>query len=324
MPQAVSGFSRGQRGQPLTILVLGGTGFIGRHLVRAFAAMGHQVTIPTRHGDRHRDMALWPGVRLVDLAGVPASDWATRRTEPTLATVMNGHTVLVNLVGILNERRYDGRGFDAAHVDFTRQALSVAQAVGVSRYLHMSALQADAVRGTSFYLRSKGRAEDFAHDWGTQQGVAVTSFRPSVIFGAEDSFLNRFAQLAALMPGVFPLACPNARFAPVFVGDVAAVMARSLTDQHSAGQRLDLCGPKDYSLRELVAYAAATAGHPRWVIGLPDALSRLQARLLEWAPGQPFTRDNYASLQLPSVCPAGCARQPTALETIAPQYLLRP
>lgn len=309
------------------VLLLGGTGFVGRALTRALTTAGYSVSIPTRHLARHRDMCLWSGVTLIDLGSSAPADWASERRvsdeNARFAALFDGQAVLINLVGILNEPRHDGRGFEAAHVDWTQRALTVAASTGISRYLHMSALQADAAAGASFYLRSKGRAEDWAHQFGAEHGISVTSFRPSVIFGAGDSFLNRFAQLAALMPGVFPLACPDARFAPVFVGDVAQAMVQSLGQQSTVGQRIDLCGPKDYTLKALVSYAAATAGHPRWVLGLPDFLSRLQARVLEWAPGQPFTRDNYASLQVPSVCPEGCARQPTDLESIAPSYLQR-
>lgn len=304
------------------IMLLGGTGFVGRALTRSLCSAGFAVTIVSRHAHAHRDMALMPGVQLLGGAQA-ASDMATTRVEPALAALMEGHCVLINLVGILNEPRHNGAGFEQAHVTFTQTALKAAHEAGITQYLHMSALGADAVNGSSFYLRSKGRAEDWAHAFGNQHGIAVTSFRPSVIFGPGDSFLNRFVSLATMMPGVFPLACANARFAPVFVGDVVAQFLAAINNPAQFGQRIDLCGPVDYALRELVAYAAKTAGHPRMIVGLPDWASRLQARLLEFAPGKPFTRDNYASLQTPSVCAAGCPRQPTRLETVAPDYLAR-
>src|SRR5690606_5559221 len=199
-----------------------------------------------------------------------------------------------------------------------------AHQAGIARYLHMSALGADAVNGSSFYLRSKGAAESWAHAFGSSHGIAVTSFRPSVIFGPGDSFLSRFAALARLMPGVFPLACAQARFAPVYVGDVCDQFLGALRDPGKAGQRLDLCGPRDYVLRDLVAYAARASGHPPRALPLPGWVARLQARALEFAPGKPFTRDNYASLQTASVCASGCPRQPTRLEDIAPDYVGRP
>lgn len=302
------------------IMLLGGTGFVGRALAGALSQAGFSVTIPSRHVHRHRDLALTPGVRLIDM-GQGASDMATERASSSWAELMADHSVLINLVGILNEPKHNGVGFEQAHVTFTQTALTAARVAGVSRYLHMSALGADAVQGRSFYLRSKGRAEDWAHTFGEQSGIGVTSFRPSVIFGPQDSFLNRFVQLAALMPGVFPLACADALFAPVFVGDVAAQFMSALDAPARIGQRIELCGPADYRLRELVAYAAQTAGHPRLILGLPDWASRVQARLLEFVPGKPFTRDNYASLQTPSVCSQGCPRQPTRLEAVAPHYL---
>jgi NADH dehydrogenase len=123
------------------------------------------------------------------------------------------------------------------------------------------------------------------------------------------------------MPGVFPLACPDARLSPVYLGDVVAAFIQALSNPASEGQRIDLCGPNDYSLKEIVELACRLSGHPRMVIGLPDWAARLQARALEYVPGQPFTRDNYDSLQVPNVCPAGCPRQPTRLDDIAPGYL---
>lgn len=295
-----------------SVLVFGGTGFVGRALVLALTAAGHEVTLPSRFAFRHRDLKLTPNVRLVE--------FSPDATDEELIALMQGHHVLVNLVGILNEPRHNGKTFRQVHVKWSRRLIRAAERAGIHRYLHMSALNADP-DGPSYYLRSKGEAEDWVHEFGAEHGIDVTSFRPSVIFGFGDSFLNRFAGLARLMPGVFPLACANARFSPVFVGDVVARFVAALNDPETFGRRIDLCGPRDYSLRELVTYAARTSGHPRWVIGLPDWLSRLQAFVLEFAPGKPFTRDNYASLQLDSVCTSEGSRQSTALEQIAPGYL---
>lgn len=295
-----------------SVLVFGGTGFVGRALVLALTAAGHEVTVPSRFAFRHRDLKLTPNVRLVE--------FDPDATDEDLIALMRGHQVLVNLVGILNEPRHNGKIFRQVHVKWSRRLIRAAERAGISRYLHMSALNADP-NGPSYYLRSKGEAEEWVHEFGAEHGIDVTSFRPSVIFGFGDSFLNRFAGLARWMPGVFPLACANARFAPVFVGDVVARFVAALNDPQTFGRRIDLCGPRDYSLKELVSYAARTSGHPRWVIGLPDWLSRLQAFVLEFVPGKPFTRDNYDSLKLDSVCMGEGARQPTALEQIAPGYL---
>ncbi|KTG16474.1 MULTISPECIES: complex I NDUFA9 subunit family protein [unclassified Guyparkeria] len=316
---AVGGTSdpRGQR----RAVVLGGTGFVGRHLVQRLSNMGWEIVVPSRHAARHRDMGLWPSVVLVDMNGPAQSDLATHREAPELAELLEGADLLVNLVGILNESGNDGQGFKRVHIKLAKAALRAAADAGVPRYLHMSALGADEDDGASHYQRTKGKAENWVHRFGRKHDIAVTSFRPSVIFGPGDSFLNRFAGLARLMPGVFPLACAGARFSPVYVGDVTRRYVEAIDDPATFGERYDLCGPHDYSLGELASYAASTSGHPRWVIGLPGWLSRLQARVMEWLPGKPFSRDNLASLQRPNICEPDCRREPSRLEDIAPGYL---
>ncbi|MGH8372082.1 MAG: complex I NDUFA9 subunit family protein, partial [Gammaproteobacteria bacterium] len=149
-------------------------------------------------------------------------------------------------------------------------------------------------------------------------------FEPSVIFGPGDSFMNRFAGLLRLMP-VFPLACPDAKFAPVYVGDVADAFVRSYADATTFGRRYSLCGPKVYSLLELVQLAARSVHLSRWVIGLPGWASWLQAAMMEWLPGKPLSLDNYNSLKLDSVCSADNLSSfgitPTPLEAVLPGYL---
>jgi NADH dehydrogenase len=169
-------------------------------------------------------------------------------------------------------------------------------------------------------LRSKAAGEAVLKE----SGLDLTLFRPSVIFGAGDSFLTLFARMAKIVP-FFPLAGASARFQPVWVEDVAAAVADSLWRAESVGATYDLCGPKQYSLRELVRYAAAVAGHPRIVVGLPEAVAWLQAWAMEFIPNGPMTRDNIRSMRIPSVCDGDCAlpfgRAATALEVVAPGYL---
>ena len=233
---------------------------------------------------------------------------------------------VINLVGILNERHDNGKGFYHAHVELADKVIRACRKQGIQRLLHMSALNADPATGSSYYLRSKGEAEHRVH---AAPELNVTSFRPSVIFGPEDSFINRFASLLKLTPWVFPLACPDARFAPVYVGDVASAFTRSLNDPTTYGQRYNLCGPHEYTLRQIVGRIADTLGIKRRIIPLGRISSALQANLLEYAPGKPFSRDNYRSLQMDSTCPEGdrvlrevFGIEPAALEAVMPQYLL--
>jgi uncharacterized protein YbjT (DUF2867 family) len=301
------------------ILVLGGSGFLGRHLVAALAARGARVTVPSRRRERAKQLLLLPTVDVVECD--------INRRE-ALTALVAGRDAVVNLVGILHGRRGrpDERGpndygpdFARAHVELPQAVLAACREHGVRRVLHMSALGA-SLGAPSEYLRSKGVGE---------QGVLAaadldaTVFRPSVIFGPEDSFLNLFATLARLMP-VLLLACPQARFQPVYVRDVARVMVHALGESKSFGQTYDLCGPKVYTLRELVETVCRLTGRHRPVLGLPDSLAYLQALLLELAPGEPLmTRDNLRSMQVPSVCdcslPFGLA--PQELEALAPAWL---
>ena len=259
------------------VCILGGTGFVGRHLSAGLAAQGVACRIPCRHPQRHRDLKLLPGCEplAVDIFDTEA-----------LARALEGCQAAINLVGILNPS--GAAGFRRLHIELVDILVDACRAAGVRRLLHMSALHADASHGKSEYLRSKGEGENRAHTAGGAI-AAVTSFRPSVIFGPGDSVFNRFAGLLRLSPGFFPLACPDARFAPVYVGDVAAAFARSLDDPATFGQHYDLCGPRAFSLRELVAYTADNIGRPTRILGLGDAVSRLQARLLGLLPSRPFT-----------------------------------
>lgn len=231
-----------------------------------------------------------------------------------LEELVRGHDAVVNLVGVLHAP------FEPAHVELPRNIVAACRAGGVPRLLHMSALGASA-DAPSEYLRSKARGEAEVL---AAQGLAVTVFRPSVIFGPEDRFLNTFACLARYLP-VVALACPDARFQPVYVGDVALAMAQALEEPEAHGKRYDLCGPRQYTLKELVEYACSATGRRRLVLGLPPRLSYLQARLLEWSPGPLMTRDNYRSMQVPNVCAQDCTLpfglHPRALEAIAPAYL---
>ncbi|MEO5573939.1 MAG: complex I NDUFA9 subunit family protein, partial [Gammaproteobacteria bacterium] len=294
----------------MTVCILGGTGFVGRQLVRQLTESGHQLRVLTRRRERHRDLLVLPNLSLAEV---------NIHDVQVLTDQFSGCDAVINLVGILNEKGRDGSGFRRAHVELPRIVVQACRAAGVPRLLHMSALNAEAATGRSHYLRSKGEGEDLVH---SAPDLQVTSFRPSVIFGPGDSFFNRFGTLLRFSPLMFPLACPQARFAPVYVGDVASAFVQSLFESASFGQRYELCGPRIYTLKQLVEYTGQVIQVRRAVIGLGDALSRLQARILGWLPGKPFSLDNYHSLQTDSVCrgefPALFNITPTALEAIVP------
>jgi NADH dehydrogenase len=199
--------------------------------------------------------------------------------------------------------------------------VAACRAHGVRRLLHVSALGASP-SAPSEYLRSKGIGEQAVL---AADDLDVTVFRPSVVFGPEDRFLNMFAAFARFAPVLAP-PCPQARFQPVYVGDVARAMVAALDDPHAFGRRYDLCGPRVYTLKELVEYVCALTGRPRLVLALSERMSYLQARLLEWTPGPLMTRDNYYSMQVPNVCggaePLPFGLVPQALEAVAPGYLV--
>jgi NADH dehydrogenase len=290
------------------VCVLGGSGFAGRYVCHALAAAGYRIRVATRDRERAKEQLIL--LPTVDVAAVDIHDPAA------LAAFVRGADAAINLVGVLHDGR-GGRSFQAAHVELARKLVAACRGQGVRRLLHMSAL-ASAPDGPSRYLRTKGEAEAIVRE----SGLAWTIFRPSVVFGPGDSFLNLFATVLRFSP-VVALACPAARFQPVYVEDVAAAFVKGLSDLGSLGQSYDLCGPRVYTLRELVEYVGAVTGRRRPVVGLSDRLSYLQALAMEFLPVKLMTRDNYYSMKVDNVCrcdfPLGIA--PTALEAVAPSYL---
>lgn len=297
------------------IAVLGGTGFVGLSLCNRLSRAGYELKVLTRSREYNRDnLLVLPGLELVQ-----TNVHDPERLKHHLADC----DAVINLIGILNEKGNSGKGFKQAHVELVEKLIDACSENGIKRFLQMSALNADATNGKSHYLRTKGEAEDLLHS--NNAGINITSFRPSVIFGNHDSFFNRFASLLKMTPLFFPLACHATKFAPVYVLDIAEIMARSLNDPDSYNQKLQLCGPQTYSLKDLVNYTAQTLGLQRTIISLNDILSRIQATVFDFVPGKPFSTDNYLSAKTDSVCECNdLARyniQPTAIESIVPQYL---
>lgn len=296
------------------ILLIGGSGFLGSHVAQRLAAQGHRVTVPTRHRERARHLLVLPTVEAVE---------TDVHDEARLAELVAGRDAVINCVGILHSR-YGlpyGPDFARAHVELPKKIAAACRAAGVRRLLHVSALNAD-VNGPSQYLRSKGEGEAVLRAAG--EALDLTIFRPSVIFGPDDAFLNLFAALQRRFP-LLPLGNTQARFQPVYVEDVAQAIVASLDRCDAFGQAYCCCGPRVYTLAELVRYVGEQIGRPRPIIALPEALARIQAGLLELLPNPPMSVDNLDSMDVDSVCPGderlpfGAA--PTALEAVAPEYL---
>jgi NADH dehydrogenase len=298
--------------RPLSIVVLGGTGFLGSRLVARLIKDGHRVTVLSRDREQHKHLLVLPGLTLEN---------SDVYQEPQLSERFRGQDVVINLIGILNERGFGGAGFRRAHTELTRKILQAGRSAGITRLLQVSALNA-AVDAPSYYLRSKGEAEKLIRD---QSALDWTLFQPSVMFGRGDSFLNRFAALLAALPFFFPLARPDARLQPVSVDDVIEALLHCLQGSATSRQTYELGGPAVYTLREIVELVASLTGRRRLIIGLPDFAARLQGLIMDFVPGRPFSSDNYRSLTLDSICRVdGFARlgiKPHSMDAAARYFL---
>lgn len=269
----------------MKIVILGGTGFVGSHLVARLSTLGHSVDVLSRNADAKPQLAVLPRVRVRA---------ANPYDSASLSAALQGADAVINLVGILNEAGFGGAGFKRAHVELTRCVIDACKAAGVRRLLQMSALNAG--RGESHYLKTRGEAEALVK----ASGLDWTIYQPSVIFGPGDGLFSRFKFLLSFSP-VLPLARAGAKFAPVYVGDVVAAMAQTLDDSSAHQQTYELYGPEVMTLAEIVRYTARGMHLKRLVIPLPDVLGRLQALAMDFVPGKPFSTDNFLSLKTDSV-----------------------
>jgi NADH dehydrogenase len=294
------------------ICVLGGSGFVGSELVSRLASAGHWLRVPTRAASHAAHLSVLPTVEIVT---------ANVQDPRVLGELLSGMDVAINLVGILNERA--GATFESAHVELVAKLIDAARIGRVRRLLHMSALGASAADGPSRYLRSKGRAESLLRE--AASFLDCTIFRPSVIFGPQDSLTNRFAALLRLSRGILPLARPRARFAPIDVEDAAEAFTRALRTASAIGRTYELCGPEVFTLAEIVRLTAQSAELPCHIVPLPDLIARLQGIVFGLLPGKPFSLDNFRSLTRDSVCSEnGCAAlgiEPQRMAPIVSQYL---
>jgi len=271
----------------------------------------HEMKILTRHRERNRDLLVLPGARVIE---------SDIHDSTQLHTHFQGCDTVINLVGIVNGKDRGGKEFYTVHFELARKVVTACLHCNVARLLHISALNAESGE-RSYYLRTKGEAENYLHTLSSDK-IAVTSFRPSLIFGGANDFLSRFAFSLKIAPWLFPLPCADTKFAPVYVGDVVRTMVDAMNDPNSFGKRINLCGPKRYTLQQIVRYAAFIHGYKRKILALPDWLSKLQARILERVPGKPFSMDNYYALQKDSICPEieSC---PTSMESVVPACSLK-
>lgn len=292
------------------ILVLGGTGFVGRHLCEELVRLQYRVTVPTRNVSKAQDVRSLP---LLDLVQADVHD------EAALARLMPGHDAVVNLVAILHGDSFE---FQRVHVELVKKVVRACTDAGVTRLVHVSALGA-ASDAPSMYQRTKAAGEAVLKG----SGLDWTVLRPSVMFGEGDKFLTLFARLQRSLP-IVPLAGADALFQPVWVGDVVNAIVQCLQRDDTATRTYEVCGPERFTLRQLVKLAGSMSGHPRPVVGLPAGLARLQAFLMELAPGQPLmSRDNLDSMKVSNVASGklpgldALGISPRVLSDIGPTYL---
>ncbi len=298
------------------VLVLGGTGFVGRHLCEKAGQLRCRLTVPTRRLANAKAILPLPWVDPIQ---------ADVFDEATLQQLVRGHDAVVNLVAILHG---DQAAFTRTHVELVQKLVCACTDQGVQRLVHVSALGA-ASDAPSMYQRSKAQGEAVL----AASALDVTILQPSVIFGADDQFLNLFAALQSVFP-VLPLAGATTRFQPVWVEDVAQAIVNALGKGKGAGMGqavpalVQACGPEVFTLKELVQLAGRLSGHPRPVFALPAALAHVQAWLMELAPGVPvMSRDNLDSMKVDNVASAGVPGlaalgiSASAVAAVAPGYL---
>jgi len=299
----------------MLVTVFGGGGFIGRHIVQRLAAAGHSIRIAGRDTERAARLCTMGGVGQITPVAASVTD------EASSARAVAGADIVINLVGILFESR--AGDFQRIQAEGAGRVARLAAAAGAKQFLHLSAIGADA-GSPSLYAQTKAAGE--AAVLAAFPGAII--LRPSVVFGPDDQFFNRFAGLAAMLP-FMPVVSGDTRFQPVYVGDVADAAMAALADPAAAGKVFELGGPRVMSMRQVLRYILDVTGRRRPMIALPEGFVRLQARLGELLPTPPLTRDQLILLGKDNVVSPNAlgfqalAIEPKAVEAIVPAYLAR-
>lgn len=298
------------------ITVFGGSGFLGRYVVQRLAARHARIQVPSRTPNRVRHLQPMsdPGQIVVEPLNLGS--------EQALSRYLTGSSAVVNLIAILHERKKGD--FQAVHVDLAGRLARAARTAGVERLVHVSAIGADPT-SSSAYARTKAAGEAAVRE----AFAEATIMRPSVVFGPEDDFLNRFAAMAKFLPALPLIGGGRTRFQPVYVGDVANAITTALQREDAAGTTYELGGPRVYTFEELMRWLLRTVGRKRLLLPLSFDLAKLQGRFLEYAPEPPLTRDQVELLKYDNVVADDAKTfedlgvRPTPMELIAPEYLVR-
>jgi uncharacterized protein YbjT (DUF2867 family) len=296
--------------------VLGGSGFIGRYVVKRLAARGDVVPVGCRNAEEAKFLRPMGDVGQVQPVNVAIDD------QVVLPAFLAGNNALVNCVGILRES--GSQSFERAHHTGPAMLARFAREAGVERFVHLSAIGADP-RSPSVYARTKAAGEAAVRD----AFPTVTILRPSVVFGPEDQFFNRFAAMATLSPVLPLIGGGETRFQPIYVGDVADAVVKCLDDPATAGRTYELGGPKIYTFREILELLQSEIRRKRWFIDLPFGVAELQAKLMSILPNPPLTPDQVELLRRDNIVSPGALTlsslglTPTPVEAILPTYLDR-
>jgi len=288
-------------------VIFGGTGFVGSNFAQKLSPLASEIVVVTRDIERNKSLKMIPNLTLVPIS---IGD------SKSIRDILKNTEIVVNTIGILNELDQINT-FENIHFKFLQRLSQEMKVNKIKRFLHISSLNAK-IGQMSDYLHTKGEAENLILNE-MSSFCNTTIFRPSIVFGEEDSFFNKFAKLLKFIP-VFPLACPSAKFQPIYVGDLTDYMISCISDIETYNEKIDMVGPKTYTFSELIKLTTKIMGIRRIIIPLNDYLSKTQAYVFQNLPGKIFTMDNYYSLQIDSVSENGYVGR-TTVEQKLPNYL---